>query len=457
MKHHPLATPSPQDTKPQAAISVSEVVSCWDQALRQLGPVQVMGELSEWTVARSGHAYFVLSDGKCSMRCVLWKDRLRTLAWQPSAGDQVLVNGRAQVYKKSGSASFEAYAMFPAGEGLQALALKALEERLAQEGLFDSALKKSLPTLPKRVGVVSSSQADGLRDFLRSRALRAPGVAVLFAEAAVQGATAAEDCAAALERLDQSGLCDVIAIVRGGGASTDLLPFSEEVLVRAIAAAQTPVVVGIGHEPDHPICERAADMVAHTPTHAAECVFPDLGAYIAHLDGLGERLKRPVYQQLNSQNQRLDLNRHRLGGAITNRLSDARRLLSARLERLTRAHPARRLRVRQHELSALAQRLGQMSPHTGLASARGQWELMCDRLGRASVQRLDRATEQLKTLHQRLEAASPKAVLERGYTFIVDETGKPLTSVQDTTSGQSVQLHFADGQRQARIEGDEDV
>ena len=457
MKYHPLTTPSPQDTKPQAAISVSEVVACWDQALRQLGAVQVMGELSEWTVARSGHAYFVLSDGRCSMRCVLWKDRLRTLAWQPNVGDQALVNGRAQVYTKNGSASFEAHAMFPAGEGLQARALKALEERLAREGLFDAQLKRALPSLPRRVGVVSSAQADGLRDFLRSRALRAPGIAVLFAEAAVQGATAAEECVAALERLDQSGLCDVIAIVRGGGALADLLPFSEEILVRAIAAAQTPVVVGIGHEPDHPISERAADVVAHTPTHAAECIFPDLQAYTEHLNRLRARLKRPLEQQLASQQQRLDLGEHRLRGAMTNRMSDARRVLSHGLERLNHAHPSRRLRSRHQELSLLRQRLGQMSPHTGLASARAQWERMSDRLGRAGVQRLDRAKEQLETLGQRLEAASPRAVLERGYTFIVDEMGKPLTSAQETVSGQSVQLHFADGQRRARIEGDEDV
>ena len=457
MKHHPLAPPGPQDAKPQAAISVSEVVTCWDQALRQLGAVQVMGELSEWMVARSGHAYFVLSDSRSSMRCVLWKDRLRALTWRPSVGDQVLINGRAQVYTKKGNASFEAYAMFPAGEGLQALALKALEERLAREGLFSPDVKKPLPSLPSRVGVVSSAQADGLRDFLRSRALRAPGIPVLFAEATVQGATAAEDCAAALERLDQSGLCDVIAIVRGGGASADLLPFSEEVLVRAVSASQTPVVVGIGHEPDHPICERAADAVAHTPTHAAECIFPNIGAFYEHLEGLGERLKRPLNQQLKSQQQNLDLSQHRLRGAMINRMSDARRLLSHRLERLTHAHPAQWLRTRQRELGVLNQRLGQMSPHTGLASARGRWEHLSDRLGRATVQRVERETGRLETLSQRLEAASPKAVLERGYTFVVDEHGKPLTSAHDTTTGQNVRLHFADGQRHARIEGDEDV
>ena len=142
---------------------------------------------------------------------------------------------------------------------------------------------------------------------------------------------------------------------------------------------------------------------------------------------------------------------------MTNRMSDARRVLSQGLERLNHAHPSRRLRSRHQELSLLRQRLGQMSPHTGLASARAQWERMSDRLGRASVQRLSRATEQLETLGQRLDAASPRAVLERGYTFVVDEMGKPLTSAQETVSGQSVKLHFADGQRRARIEGDEDV
>ena len=455
MKHHPLTHPGPQAAKPQAAITVTEVVSAWDQVLRQLGAVQVMGELSEWTVARSGHAYFSLSDGRSSMRCVLWKDRLRALAWKPAVGDQVLINGRAQIYTKNGSASFETYAMFPAGEGLQALALKALEDRLAREGLFEPALKKKIPSLPQRVGVVSSAQADGFRDFLRSRALRAPGIAIVFAEATVQGATAAEDCAAALKRLDESGLCDVIAIVRGGGASADLLPFSEELLVRAVAGCSTPVVVGVGHEPDHPICERAADAVAHTPTHAAELIFPDLAALLSNLDRLGDRLKRPLRQRLETQTQRMSLIEHRLRGATNNRLGDARRSLAQRAERLADAHPARRLRHRHQQLASLAQRLGQMSPHTGLASAHGQWELLTNRLERATVRRLERAAQELKGLDQRLEAASPKAVLERGYTLVVDAQGKPITSAHNTASDQRVTLHFADGQRRARIEGED--
>lgn len=457
MKFHPLAHPNPKEARPQAAVSVSEVVFRWNQVLRELGAVQVMGELSEWSVARSGHAYFTISDGRSSMRCILWKDRLRSLAWQPQAGEQVLINGRAQVYTKSGSASFETYAMFPAGEGLQALALKALEERLAAEGLFHPDLKKPLPQFPRTVGVVSSSRADGLRDFLRSRALRAPGVAILFAEASVQGATAAEECAAALKRLDESGRCDVLALVRGGGAAADLLPFSEEVLVRAVAATHTPVVVGVGHEPDHPIAERAADAVAHTPTHAAELIFPDLRAHAERLDHLGERLGRPLRQLIASERQRLVIGEHRLRGATLDRLSDARRRLNAHNDRLTQAHPAQRLRRRHHQLAALGQRLGQTSPDTGLASARGQWKLIKSRMNRAGQQVRQRSGDQIAQLARRLEAASPKAVLERGYALIVDESGKPLTSAHATSSGQAVRLQFADGERRARIEGDDDV
>ncbi len=454
MKHHPFSVPPTSEAKEQQAFTVTEVVTRWDQVLRDLGTAQVMGELSEYSVARSGHAYFVVSDGTSAMRGMLWKERVRGLAWSPQVGEQVLINGRAQVYKKNGSASFEAFAMFPAGEGLQAMALKALEARLEKQGLFDPAQKKSLPFLPRRVGVVSSSKADGLRDFLRSRSLRAQGIPVLFAEAAVQGATAAEACAAALRRLDESGLCDVIALVRGGGSSADLLPFSEEVLVRAVATCNTPVIVGIGHEPDHPICERAADRVAHTPTHAAELVFPEIDVLLTSLRQTQARMNRPVRQRIQTADQALSLYDHRLRGAINNRLSDARRSLSQRADKLSDGHPSRRLARRQSELSSIASRLGQMSPDTGLASARGQWDLLARRLEGATTTRLLQAGQQLSSLSQRLDAASPKAVLERGYTLVVDEQGEPLTSAKQASPGQGVKLRFWDGEHRARIEGD---
>ena len=456
MKHHPFSIPTTGETQAPAAFSVTEVVTRWDQVLRRLGQAQVMGELSEYNLARSGHVYFVITDGISAMRGMIWKDRVRALAWAPQVGDQVLIKGRAQIYKKNGSASFVVSAMFPAGEGLQAMALKALEERLEKQGLFDPQLKKPLPFLPLRVGVVSSSKADGLRDFLRSRALRAPGIPVLFAEASVQGASAAEDCAAALKRLDQSELCDVIALVRGGGSSADLLPFSEEALVRAVADCKTPVVVGVGHEPDHPICERAADRIAHTPTHAAELIFPELSALLDELDQSAARLTRPMQQRLLAARQTLSLQDHRLRGGISNRLIDAHRSLGQRANRLSEAHPSRRLRRRQGELSSMASRLGQMSPHTGLASARGRWELLARRLEGATANRLQRAEQQLSGLAQRLEAASPKAVLERGFTLVVDEQGEPLTSAKQAKAGQNVNLRFWDGQRRARIEGDDD-
>lgn len=456
MKHHPFSSPPPADAEQQSAISVSQVVEAWDQSLRCLGAVQVMGELSAFSLSTNGHAYFTLSDGRCSLSGMLWRDRVRALAWTPAVGDQVLVNGRAQIYKAKGRANFEASAMFPAGDGLQAAALKALELRLEREGLFDASLKKNIPLLPKKVGVVSSSKADGLQDFLRSRTLRAPGIALLFAESPVQGALAAEGLAAAIDRLDASGLCDVIALVRGGGSSSDLLPFSDERVVRAVARCKTPIVVGVGHQPDHPICERAADKIAHTPTHAAELIFADTGLMRQQLQNFEQRLSRPLRQRLRGEGQDLQLRGHRLRGAINNRLIDARRGLSRQAQTLADGHPARRLQRRQAELAELVQRLGQSSPQPGLASARGGWELVQRRLMVAGSGHLQRARQNLVVLQQRLHAASAQAVLERGFVLVVGEAGETLTSAGQSHAGDQVTLRFADGQRRARIEGDKD-
>jgi exodeoxyribonuclease VII large subunit len=440
--------------KEQRPYTVSKVVDVWDKELRALGKVQVIGELCAFKVSSNGHAYFTLTDGRSQLSGTLWRDRVRNLTWQPQIGEQVLIEGLGQVYKGRGTAQLEAFSFFPAGSGLQAIALAELERRLAAEGLFDLERKRAIPFFPRRVGVVSSLQADGFADFCRSRVLRAPTIPILVADAPVQGPIAAEALAAALARLDRGGECSVIALVRGGGAASDLLPFSEEVLVRAIAACTTPVVVGIGHEPDHPIAERAADRVAHTPTNAAELIFPDLREEAKKLVVLSSRLQRPISTLFDATRSEKALIRHRLSGALRNRLLDAGRAVSVQQQRLSAAHPQAHLTRKRQELAALGERALRASPRLGLASARGRWETLAGRIDVTGRIHLQTAETQLASLADRLWASSPQAVLQRGFTMVVDEGGRPITSAQQAPVGSVVRLQFGDGQRKARIEED---
>ena len=327
----------------------------------------------------------------------------------------------------------------------------APKRRLAAEGLFAPERKKQIPFFPVQVGVVSSLQADGFADFCRSRALRAANIPILVADAPVQGPIAAEALADALTRLDRGGECSVIALVRGGGAASDLLPFSEEVLVRAIAACSTPVVIGVGHEPDHPIAERAADRIAHTPTHAAELVFPDLREEAKKTAAFEARLRRSLSGLIAAGRSEQELITHRLSGAIRNRMLDAGRSITEQQTRLRAAHPQVQLTRKRLELTALTERALRASPQLGLASARMRWETLANRFNNAAPTHLHRAEQRLTGLADRLQAASPEAVLHRGFAMGGDERGRPGTSVAQAPLGSLVRLRFGDGARSARI------
>jgi exodeoxyribonuclease VII large subunit len=449
MFHHPLSTPK-EAPKP---LSITEVVEAWDKTLRGMGSVAVVGELTEWTVnPRSGHAYFTLADATCRMRAIMWRNRVDQLRELPQIGAQVVCVGSGSVYPRSGSASFQAVSLLPAGAGAQALALAALRARLEAEGLFAPERRQPLPALPETVGVVTSRSADGFADFLRSRALRAPGIRILLADTAVQGEGAGAGLAAALRRLDRSGRCQVIAVIRGGGSAEDLLPFSDELLVRAIAASGTPVVVGVGHEPDHPLAQFAADRAAHTPTHAAELIFPDLLAERRAVLDLRRRLGRWAKVATRREGADLDTLGYRNRVALDHRLGRARQAAALLDRRLQEAHPLRRLRRDRQTLSGLGERLGRTDPRIGLASLRGRWEFNRAQLDREIERHLGVAQNRLGQLGQRLHAASPLTVLGRGYVLVTDGEGAPRPSAHTLAVGDSVALRFHDGRARVRVE-----
>jgi exodeoxyribonuclease VII large subunit len=414
----------------------------------RFNPVAVCGEVSGFTRAASGHCYFSLKDDLGQLRCAMFRRAAALLDFGPREGDQVEVRGRLTVYEPRGDLQLVVESMARAGQGALFEQFLRLKERLAAEGLFDAVRKRTLPAMPRGIGLVTSLGAAALHDVLTTLARRAPHVPVLLSPAAVQGTEAAAELRTALQkfyfpaqvgvapRIDsmlQNGAppVEVILLVRGGGSIEDLWAFNDEKLARAIAASPIPVVSGVGHETDFTIADFVADVRAPTPTAAAELACAPLEQWLAGLDALEQRAAHALRRRLDAEGQRIDWLAGRLG-----RPSSTVAAERARLER-----DCQRLR------HAVALRLER--ERSRLASAR-------ERLSIALTRRREAAHERLRRAELRLAALDPRRVLERGYAWLHDTDGQPLTRAAQTRSDQAVTATLADGQidmtvRRARL------
>ncbi|MCX6639581.1 MAG: exodeoxyribonuclease VII large subunit [bacterium] len=284
-----------------APLSVSELTFRIKTVLEGgLPMVWVRGEISQFTSHRSGHWYFTLSDDRSQLACVLWRGRSENIAFTPQIGQMVIAQGKVTVYERGGRYQFDCFDVRPAGVGELALAFEALKAKLAEEGLFTLERKVALPSLPERIGLVTSLDGAALQDILKVAHKRAPWVEFRLAPTAVQGAGAAGQIAKGIRELDESGWPQIIIIGRGGGSPEDLWAFNEEVLVRAVANCCTPIVSAVGHEVDVTLSDLAADLRAPTPSAAAEMCLPDQESLRDRLEDLQGRLNRSVGQQINS-------------------------------------------------------------------------------------------------------------------------------------------------------------
>jgi len=255
-------------------MSVWQLVSQVKAALAEAFPkrVAVVGEISNCKRHSSGHIYFRLKDARASIDAVMFRSHASKLRFSPEDGMEVVVDGRVDVYDVRGQLQFYAERMTPRGVGELELAFRQLKDKLAAQGLFDPARKKPLPPFPRAVGVVTSPTGAAVRDIARTLRRRWPAARVYLVETLVQGEGAAEQVAAAVAALDAGAErldIDVLIVARGGGSLEDLWAFNEEPVARAIAAARTPVISGVGHEVDFTIADLVADVRAATPTAAA--------------------------------------------------------------------------------------------------------------------------------------------------------------------------------------------
>ena len=416
------------------------------------GEVWVKGELSGVKVAASGHRYFQVKDAEGQLTCAMWAPRADRLRFKLADGLSVLLRGTLEVYPQRGSLQLIVIEVTPQGIGELQLAFEQLKAKLEAEGLFAAERKRPLPVLPQRIGLVTSASGAAVRDVLKILA-RWEHLSVLLYPVRVQGKGAEGEIARALRYLGRSGLVDVVLVVRGGGSLEDLWAFNEEMVARAIAACEVPVISGVGHEVDFTIADFVADVRAATPTEAAEMVVSRLEEQHRRVDVADQRLTALFTRKHEHARLRL---RGLEGARGLARLPLRVRELDQRLRRLEALPQMLRALVagRRHRVEAATSRLYRWPVRFGAPRLR---ELVTARLaiGRERLHSLARRRRlELESLERALGALSPRNVLERGYSITTREgEARPLRDASQVMAGERLVTTLARGQVRSLIIG----
>lgn len=402
-----------------------------DALQARFNPVLVQGEIGSFSQASSGHCYFTLKDEIGQLRCAMFRRTASALTSLPRDGDHVQVRARLAVYEARGELQLVVEGLTKLGQGGLLERFMQTKERLAREGLFDAGRKRSVPAVPRHIGVVTSLQAAALADVLTALKRRAGHVRVTVAPALVQGVGASPDIVRALgslASLHRRDPLDAILLVRGGGSLEDLWAFNEEAVVRAVVACPVPVISGVGHETDFTLTDFAADLRAPTPTAAAELVAADRQALLNGLNALAARLHGARQRGLDWRGQQLD--------GLARRLRQLPQAIHEGQARLTQ-HERHLTQLLKHRVAHETQRMANLQQRLLLASARG----------------VDGERHRLLHAQQVLHSLDPQRVVERGYAWLADARGQPVTKAVHTRLDQSLQVHLQDGQIEVRVTG----
>jgi exodeoxyribonuclease VII large subunit len=421
------------------------------QLEREYGDVWVEGEISNYRPAESGHLYFTLKDDGAQMRVVMFRSQARLLRFRPEDGLQAIARGRVTIYEARGEMQLSAEYLEPKGAGALQIAFEQLKAKLAAEGLFDSARKKALPLLPRRIGIVTSPRGAAIQDILNILRRRHESVGILIFPAQVQGEAAAREVSAGIRHFNRAHNVDVILVARGGGSVEDLAAFNDEALARAVAASELPVISAIGHETDFTILDFVADLRAPTPSAAAELVIQSKQHLEETLETLHRRLARASHYQLLMSRQRLTrLAQHgafaRMRDLITRRhqrIDDLQHRLSATEQD--------RLRQYRRRLEVAGARLRAQDLRYRLEAMRRELESRASALNAAARAVFRERRSRTEQLSGRLQALSPLNILERGYALVFDESGNLIKSFEQAAPGKEVTARLHRGKIRATV------
>ena len=412
---------------------------------REYGDTWVEGEISNFRAHDSGHLYFTLKDQNAQIRAVMFRSQARLLRFRPENGMQVVLRGRVTIYEDRGELQISAEYLEPKGAGALRIAFEQLKAKLETEGLFDVARKKPIPTLPRRIGIVTSPQAAALRDILNILRRRHHTASVLIFPAQVQGEAAGAEVSAGVRYFNKTRSVDVIIVARGGGPAEDLAAFNNEALARIVAASEIPVISAVGHETDFTIIDFVADLRAPTPSAAAELVIRSRQEVEDQAEGLRQRLARAMrYRLLMGRQALTELAQH---GAFA-RMVDVINRRQQRLDDLkNRLDRAERQILEQHRrrLEVAAAAVRHYDVRRMLAGIRRELDSRVAALAATARTLLLQRTGKLNQLAGQLEALSPLAILDRGYALVFDSSGTLLKDAARVKAGDEISARLAKG------------
>jgi len=434
----------------QEVISVSEVNQrAKDQLEREFSNVWIEGEISSFTAHSSGHWYFTIKDEKSSLSCVMFSFDNNKILFKPQVGDNLLINGKISLYSPTGRFQLNVKHIELAGEGALLRAFEQLKVKLEKEGLFDLENKKQLPQMPKKIGIITSSDGAVLQDVINVLGRRSPNIELILIQTAVQGEKASAEICAAIKKACSYKDLDAVILARGGGSIEDLWAFNNESVARCIHSSDIPIVSAIGHETDFTIADFVADLRAPTPSAAAEILsqpHSQLGESLIdfkrlitnatssllrkesqELQNLSKRLRNPG-DKLREFSQKLDNTEMYIKQSIHNHLLSQNNNLNFLSSNLLQLSPVQNLQESKHKLSDLSQSL------TFLIS-----------------QITKEKKSSLLGLSSTLDAVSPLAVLNRGYSILTTKEGKVVTTEKEVKVGDELIAKLKEGEIRTEV------
>jgi exodeoxyribonuclease VII large subunit len=412
--------------------------------------VWVEGEISNFSAPNSGHWYFSIKDNNAQIRCAMFRMNNR-LVVQPKEGSHVLIKARVSLYEGRGDFQLIVEHLEEIGEGKLRQAFDALKKKLFEAGLFDEKHKKSLPDMPKTIGVITSPTGAAIRDILSVLGRRFPHAPVILYPSLVQGETAANNLVQAIKLANKRKECDVIILSRGGGSLEDLWPFNEEIVAHAIFESELPTVSGVGHEVDFTIADFVADVRAPTPSAAAELVAPHSEEILQSLTSLQSRLTRLLQLKFAELKKTLQWHIQQLQQQHPKKrfAEQAQRLdqAEATLIRLQQSM----LATQQNRLRELALELQLLSPAHQIKDIRQTLHLQMQTLKNLMLSHIETHQTRLGNLSGKLDALSPLATLQRGFS-IVTAKDKVITTTKNLKTQDKVHVRLATGALDCVIE-----
>lgn len=413
--------------------------------------IWVEGEISDFKQPGSGHFYFNLKDSKSAVKAVMWKSSHRFMRWQPKNGMKVMVHGRLTVYEPQGSYQLDVVQMVPHGKGDLYAAFEQLKEKLQSEGLFDSARKRSIPMLPRKIGIVTSPTGAAIQDILNVLNRRFANLGILIFPATVQGEEAAPTIVEGLGVLNLSRQIEVIILARGGGSIEDLWPFNDETVARAIYSSRIPVISAVGHETDSTISDFVADLRAPTPSAAAELVIGTKSEFAERVRNHSKRIHASLHNRLLYLRNRVNVAaRHRALAGFPEKLRTQQQMVDDYEGRL-RAGLTRYHQIQQRKLIAVQQKMSPGHLKHLIEVRRSRLSNLFGRTRTSIQKKVHDVRRSAERFEAKLTSLSPLAVLERGYSIAYSEDGTILKNATQTSSGKAIRVKLHHGLLQCEV------